>query len=740
MEVRLNLARGPPMGPGQDHGWSRRRGTDTDVARIDEGTSWGGTSNALVDAVAPRAEVGALLERTAWVASEGLALIDAGTIRWANPALHGLCGVVPGSLLGRPLADLEVCELGEGDDFGARVQLDHGLDRARTRKLLLRRADGSTVAVDVAADRLQAVPEGWWVLRAREIAAHMRVDEALRASEARFRALADNAPIGVFLSDVGVRLAHVNRRFAQVWGRDAEGLLGDRWLDPVIETDQEALLGAIGEVLAGDDVAVTFRVIRPDGDVRTVDARLVPVEGVDRQRSFVGSVEDVTDSRAREAALAWQARHDALTGLPNRIELWDRIEQHVDGLERPVTLLFFDLDDFKLVNDSLGHAAGDVLLSEVARRLVDGVRLGDVVARFGGDEFVVFCPNITSEAEAVRIAERLLEGLREPVELAGRQVRITASAGILVSDPTHHDPESLIRDADVAMYQAKSAGKARAAVFDAAARRLIEHHLDIVSDLRRALAEGEVAVAYQPIVRHADLRVVGAETLLRYVHPELGLVPANEVIAIAEASGCIDQLGSYVLDVACRDLAAWRSAVASTGSDWVPEYVSVNLAASQLSDPDFGARVGASLERHGLVAGDLCLELTESQLMTDVARAEEVLGELAATGIRLAIDDFGTGYSSLAYLRRFPVSLVKIERSFVVDAHDPFVRAIVDAVVSVTRALGGEVVAEGVETDEQLALVGELGCDLIQGYLLGRPAPASELPIRAVRAAVRSAP
>jgi len=671
-----------------------------------------------------RAGAGSLLERAAWVGSEGVALVSGGHIRWANPALHAICAEAPGHLVGRRPRAIQLCELDDSGASGPPVSLDHATEGGRTRRLLLRRGDGSSVAVSASADRLQAHPDGAWVLRLREIADHIRVDEALRTSEARFRALADHAPIGVFLSDVGVRLAYVNPRFAQVWGRRAEELEGDRWLDPVIATDQDQVLAAVGAVLAGRDVSVTFRVIRPDGDVRTLDARFVPVEGVDRQCSFVGSVEDVTDARAREAELAWQARHDALTGLPNRTELWDRIQRHVGGSDRAVSLVFFDLDDFKLVNDSLGHQAGDVLLTVVARRLADAVRDGDVVARFGGDEFVVFCPGTSTDYEAKLIADRLLAVLREPVQLGARQVRVTASAGVLVSTPGHRDTEALIRDADVAMYQAKSGGKARAAIFDAGARRHIEHRLDVVSELRRALAEDQVQVAYQPIVRRPHLRVAGAEALLRYSHPELGPLPAGQVIEVAEASGCIDELGAYVLHRACADLAAWRTRTVG----WRPGYVCVNVAASQLADPDFGAVVASALDEHGLRPRDLCLELTESQLMTDVHRAEEVLGRLAATGVRLAIDDFGTGYSSLAYLRRFPVSFVKMERSFVADADDRFVAAIIEAVVSVTRTLGGSVVAEGVETLQQLDAVSALGCDLIQGYLVARPGEARHLP------------
>ncbi len=696
---------------------------DVTIAPTDESVL---STTPTMDEVFDTGSLGSLLERSSWVNAEGTAIVRDGCIEWANPALHAICAVPDGTLHGSSVEVIEIYESTEGSDtIGVRARLDSSLDSVRPRRRALQRADGSAVAVSVAADRLQAVPDGAWVLRVREIAAHVRVDEELRTSEARFRALADHAPIGVFLSDVGIRLAFVNARFAQVWGRPAEELVGDRWLDPVLASDRDKILRAVGDVLCGDDASVTINVLRPEGDVRTLDIRFVPVVGVDRQASFVGSVEDVTDARAREAELEWQARHDALTGLPNRTELWEHINGHFARTSSRVSLLFFDLDDFKLINDSLGHFAGDILLNNVAGRLRDAVRAEDMVARFGGDEFVVFCPGIGTELEAKHTADRLLRELREPIDLGTRQVRVTASVGVIVSEADVHDPEMLIRDADVAMYQAKNAGKARAAIFDAEARRMIEHRLEIVSDLRRALAEDDVGVFYQPIVRHEDLQVVGAEALLRYSHRELGPIPANEVIEIAEASGCIDELGLYVLQRSCADLAEWRARTVG----WRPQYISVNLAASQLAHPDFADQVADALTANGLVPQDLCLELTESQLMTDVDMAADVLGHLASTGVRLAIDDFGTGYSSLAYLKRFPVSLVKIERSFVADPEEAFVGAIIEAVVAVTRAVGGRVVAEGVENVAQLDTVGALGCSLIQGYLLGRPTPADQLPV-----------
>jgi diguanylate cyclase (GGDEF)-like protein len=389
-------------------------------------------------------------------------------------------------------------------------------------------------------------------------------------------------------------------------------------------------------------------------------------------------------------------------------------------------LLFFDLDDFKVVNDSLGHEAGDSLLCTIAERLAAVLRAGDLIARFGGDEFVVLCRGIEDETHAADIAERLLAELDVPVRLGGKPVRVTASVGIVVARDGSAD--TLLRDADLAMYQAKRAGKARIAVFDARERVRVEQHLEIVSGLRQALALGHVGVAYQPIVRQRDRRIVGAEALLRYHHATLGPISALDVINLAERSGCIVELGTNVLTTACRDLAWWRRERGAAA----PDYVAVNLAAVQLDQQDLVGLVVDRLERFGLVPSDLCLELTESQLMTDAERGDRVLSDLHRLGVQIAIDDFGTGYSSLAYLRRFPADVVKLDRSFVAGvASEPATAAIIRAVVSLTDTLGFTVAAEGVETREQLECVVDLGCELLQGYGLGRPVPPHEFPLEA---------
>jgi diguanylate cyclase (GGDEF)-like protein/PAS domain S-box-containing protein len=646
------------------------------------------------------------LARVPQLSRDGVAIARCGCVEWANPALEALLRVEAGALVGTALTRI-AAETADGAP----------LDLAR-----LCTDDVTAVVCTLpsgAAVTVEAVPlDDRWVLTFRRADERMRADDDLRVSEERFRALAANAPIGVFHSDHGLRIDYVNPRFAEIWGDDAERLEGVTWLDRVHPDDRPRVIAGVTETLTGTESSFGFRLPRDDGDERLLEARLVPVARADRSIGFVGSIEDVTEARRREDELAWQATHDPLTGLANRSALGAAVHQALQDPARRGALVFFDLDDFKVVNDSLGHAAGDALLRIVADRIADRLRVGDMVARFGGDEFVVLCHDVDDVAGALRIANRLLRAIAEPVQVDGRTVRVTASAGVVRA--RRGSADDLIRDADVALYQAKAAGKSRVAVFDEQERHKALQHLEVVSDLKHELARERVDLHYQPLVSLSDGAVVGAEALLRYVHPTQGAVPPMEVVRIAEVSGCIVRLGDVVLAEACRQLAAWHD----SGTP-APGYVAVNVAAAQLVDGDLVAAVHRALDTTGLAPGALCVELTESQLMADVDAATQVLGRLHDRGVRVAIDDFGTGYSSLSYLRRFPVDLVKLDRSFVADlGTDPAAAAIVTAVVTLAETLDMSVVAEGVETAEQLALVTELGCHLVQGYGVGRPGPA----------------
>jgi diguanylate cyclase (GGDEF)-like protein len=457
-------------------------------------------------------------------------------------------------------------------------------------------------------------------------------------------------------------------------------------------------------------------------------------------RSVVVTTRDVTAQKQLEAQLQHNAFHDALTGLANRALFTDRLEHALARTDRgqtPVAVLFVDLDDFKAVNDGSGHGAGDALLIAVADRLRRVLRPGDTVARLGGDEFAVLLEDAGSHhAEAT--AQRLLAVLTEPFPVAEADVRISASVGIAVGAAGLHDPDELLRHADVAMYAAKEAGKGRSAVFAPDMDSAIIGQLRMKAELARAVEQGELTVFYQPTVDLASGRLAGVEALVRWQHPERGLVPPLEFIPLAEQTGLVVPIGRFVLREACRQVNAWHAAHPGRP----PMTVSVNLSARELQEPDLIASVRDALDASGLDPAHLVLEITESVLVVDLPTTVGTLHELRALGLRLAVDDFGTGYSSLAYLENLPVDVLKIDKSFVdrigepatagpdaaqaggTDARRP---VMVSAISQLGHALHLQLVAEGIEQPEQLETLRALGCQYGQGYHFSRPLPAEAL-------------
>lgn len=433
------------------------------------------------------------------------------------------------------------------------------------------------------------------------------------------------------------------------------------------------------------------------------------------------------DRHSAEARLAHQALHDALTGLPNRAlftEVLKTALARTSRRGRVDAVLFIDLDRFKHVNDSLGHDAGDELLVTIAARLHAVARVGDTISRFGGDEFTVLCEDLEpSDAPRIveEVAQRLLDAIAVPVEIGGRAIRVSGSVGIAIGGP-NASAGALIRDADIAMYRAKERGKARWEIFDEDLLAVTRHRIETEFALNVALDRREFLLEYQPIVNLATDRVEGLEALVRWRHPERGIVPPGDFIELAEETGLIGEIGEFVLTEACRQVGAW----VADGTVDADFSVSVNLSVRQFEHGDIIATVGAAIDAAGIAPGQLCIEITEGTLMAD--GLAEVLQGLHAIGVRVAIDDFGTGYSSLYYLKRFPVDVVKIDRSFVdglgTDADD---EAIVAAVLSLGHALGLRVVAEGIETESQRERLVGLGCDAGQGYLMSRPVPAAEV-------------
>jgi diguanylate cyclase (GGDEF)-like protein/PAS domain S-box-containing protein len=453
-----------------------------------------------------------------------------------------------------------------------------------------------------------------------------------------------------------------------------------------------------------------------------------PAEGgladADFVQALANILADAIQQRGTEDRIRYQALHDPLTDLPNRVLFLDRLGHALTRPEAEIAVVLLDIDNFKLVNDSLGHSAGDELLRKIAPRLTDALRPGDTIARLGGDEFVVLLEHIADERAAARIAERIVTAFELPFELSAGEHFAKASLGIAIATGLEEEPAALIRDADAAMYQAKARGRARFEVFDGAMRARTVKRLSVENDLRRALERDELRVAYQPIVSLPNGSIAAVEALLRWHHPERGTIAPADFISVAEESGLIEPIGRWVLNAACAQAAQWHAA----RPDAAPLGIAVNLSLRQFTQRDLEATVAGALADSGIEPSSLCLEITESVLLDEPERVSETIKSIARHGVRFALDDFGTGYSSLAYLTRLPIDGLKVDRSFV-DELGSSARstAITTAIVRMAQALSIEVVAEGVETQCQLDTVRDLGCQLAQGFYFHRPLEASAI-------------
>ena len=531
--------------------------------------------------------------------------------------------------------------------------------------------------------------------------------------------------------DAGFRKASTGLRFGRGTGLPGR-VLNERtalWLSSpngVAALPRGAAIDAAGlrtalcfPLLAGTDVvgALEFfaeRELEPDEDLLTLMSQIGTQLGrvVERQRAA--------------DTLLHQATHDALTGLPNRALILDHLERSLSRQRRragdQTGVFFIDLDGFKSVNDTLGHAAGDRLLRQVAGRLATIIRPQDTLGRLSGDEFVIVCEALTEDHLVVAIADRLGEALRVPFDIDAEQFLVTASVGIALAEGTE-PPARLIEQADAAMYRSKELGRGRYEIFSDALRVRIEQRLDVERALRHAIEREELCLHFQPEVDLHTGAMIGVEALLRWQRPEVLVMP-GEFITLAEDTGLIIPIGAWVLDEALRQMGRWDTDEDIPESPWI----SINLSVRQLSDPDLLRSVTSALGQHEVDPRKLFLEVTESLILDDAEAGLTVLTALRSLGTEIAIDDFGTGYASLSYLRRFPASVVKVDRSFVSEiARDARTRSIVEAIVGMGRALGLTVVAEGIETAEQLAIVCELGFDIGQGYYFARPAPADAM-------------
>ena len=542
------------------------------------------------------------------------------------------------------------------------------------------------------------------------------------ASESRFRSAFEDAPTGMAIVGLDGIITRVNDAFIARTGFSAGELVGKPLddLTPYEDRDRRPwprLEDGVREV--------ERRFVRRDGSVGWALWQHSITKDLDgNPASFVTHCLDISSRKRAEAELSWQAHHDALTGLPNRELFVQRLEGALDRRRERgggrVAVLFVDLDNFKVVNDSLGHGAGDRLLEAVAERLRRVLRPEDVIARFGGDEFTVLISDVHDERHALRVADRLAGSLRAPIVLDGEQRFITASVGLSIADDAADEPLSLLRDADAAMYRAKELGKARCEVFDDSMRQRAVERLELESGLRGALERGELCLHYQPQVSLPDGQITGVEALLRWNHPKHGLIPPLRFIPIAEQTGMIIPIGAWVIEEACRQAAEWND------RDLV---VSINVSPRQLGASDFAADVARTIEATGVPADRICLEITESAVLADTDGSIAMLRELKSLGVRLAIDDFGVGHASLRHLRTLlPVDTLKIDKSFVDGIlSDDEDSAIVESVVRLAHALGLEAVAEGVEHREQAERLSVMLCQSAQGYHFARPQPPEEI-------------
>lgn len=557
-------------------------------------------------------------------------------------------------------------------------------------------------------------------------------DDDLRV-DAQFRSIFEATVIGMALVGIDGRFLYVNQAVSDITGYDRDELMEMTFQSITHPEDLSPDIDLIRQLLAGEirNYQLEKRYLHRDGHEVWVELSVsLTHDDEEEPEYFIAQIQEITERKRFQEQLLHQAFHDALTGLPNRALFMDRLEHALARAKRPgetLAVLFLDLDNFKVINDSLGHRAGDQLRVTMAERLHGCVRPGDTVSRLGGDEFTVLLENIVGMADAVRVAQRIAEQSLTLYTLHDRQVAVTASIGIALGASEDATADDLVRNADTAMYEAKRRGRARFEVFDPNMTIRARERLETEIALQRAVERGEFVLHYQPIIDLASGRIVELEALVRWEHPEKRLLYPNAFIPVAEETGLIISVGDWVLRRACRLLLKWQQQFPSTdGGD--PLRMSVNLSTRQFLQSSLVTDIDRVLGQTGLNPRSLKLEITESVMMEDPAVAIATLHGLRDLGITLAIDDFGTGYSSLTYLKRFAVDTLKIDRQFVIGVpDDPEHTAVVNAVIAMARTLGIKVIAEGVEAESQLNHLRAAGCDFAQGIFLGPPVTESEI-------------
>ena len=677
------------------------------------------------------------LRSLADAAFEGILISDGGEILEANRALTDMLGYETMELFGRSALEFVAPEHRDlvRNKFASGAEDPY--------EIIGVRKDGTLLDLEVRGRAFSYQGRSVRVTAVRDVTERKGAEDRLRKTEERYRTLVERLPAVTFVdrADGSEESLYVSPQIETMLGyTPEEWAVGRLWRERLHPDDRERVLASDERFEArGEPVDQEYRLLAKDGSVVWVHEETVLVRDEAGEPLYVqGIMSDVTQKKRSEERLHHLAFHDPLTGLPNRRLFMDRLGHALKRSSRQgnrVAVLFMDLEQFKVVNDSLGHDVGDLLLTVVAQRLERCLRPEDTFARFGGDEVVVLLEAVDGPAEAVRVAERITEELRRPFVLEERQLYAAASIGVSVGHPRTHGPESLIREADTAMYRAKDQGSGYE-MFDPTMYERAVDRLNLENDLRRAIEEDEFVVHYQPIVNLQTGAVWGMEALVRWEHPERGLLNPDEFVPVAEESGLVVPMGELVLEEACRRAVEWQREFPRNP----PLAMSVNLSGRQLRRPDLHEVVGRALAETGLPASSLGLDITETVYISALEANTASLDRLGALGIRVSLDDFGSGYSSLSYLKRLPTDILKIDRSFTkglgLEVEDT---AIVQTVVDLAHILGMEVVAEGVEIEEQETLLREMGCDFGQGYHFSVPLPP-EAALGFLRSAFRDLP
>jgi diguanylate cyclase (GGDEF)-like protein/PAS domain S-box-containing protein len=651
---------------------------------------------------------------------------------YVNPAVERATGVPVSAFLGRASEELPAPTTIGAYWSAARRVFDTGQEE--TIEFEYPTPDGPRqYQARLIPERDPGGPVEFVLSIARDITDLKHVEQQLREAESRFRSLVEHIPAVTYVdaTDEITRLIYVSPQVETILGYTPEEWLANPrfWLSRLHPDDRERVIAArILANLAHDPLALEYRLFAKDGRrVWIRDERGIVTDDAGEILYWQGILLDITRQKTLEEQLQYQAFHDPLTELPNRLLFLNRLDHALARAARRGTalaVLFMDLDDFKDVNDMLGHAIGDEVLGQVANRLVSCLRAGDTAARLGGDEFTILLEDLTDGGEATRIAERIQRVFDVPIRINESMVYVTASIGIVISRDGLERSEELLRRADVAMYRAKGDGKANFRIFDPSMNMRAHVRLELEHDLHAAIDDGQLRLVYQPIFQLARKSVVGIEAFVRWEHPRHGLLTPEAFLPLAEESNLIQSIGEWVLREVCRLARDWPAQAADRGRP----FISVNLSARQFHQPSVVDTINATLQSSGLAAEQLAFEISEPVLMEDAVRSTATLRAMRDTGVKLFIDNFGTGYSSLAYLQRFDVDGVKIDRSFVAGlGTDRDKQVVVSAIISLARALNIEVIAEGVESAAVRAQLAMLGCDLAQGYYFAKPGTV-ELP------------